>query len=75
MSSSNNSVWNFIQEYSVLLIFGAVSALIWANIDYDSYHHIVDWVIYNFWPVMQITLDILLHVGVNKAASECSAAW
>jgi len=51
MSTNNNNVWNFIQEYSVLLIFGALSALIWANIHYDSYHHIVDFVILDHSPV------------------------
>lgn len=51
MSTNNNTVWNFIQEYSVLLIFGALSALIWANIHYDSYHHIVDFVILDHSPV------------------------
>ena len=44
-SSSNGSIWSFMQEYSVLLVFGAFGALIWANINYDSYHHIVDMVL------------------------------
>ena len=35
-------VWNFLTNYSLLLILGAVIALIWANIDYDSYHHFVE---------------------------------
>ena len=35
-------IWNFIQEYSLLLVMGAFGALIWANIDYDSYHHLVE---------------------------------
>ena len=26
-------IWNFIQEYSLLLVMGAFGALIWANID------------------------------------------
>lgn len=34
-----------------MLIFGALSALIWANIHYDSYHHIVDFVILDHSPV------------------------
>ena len=51
MSTNNNNFWDFIQEYSVLLIFGALSALIWANIHYDSYHHIVDFVILDHSPV------------------------
>jgi NhaA family Na+:H+ antiporter len=38
-------VWNFLSQYSLLLISGAIIALIWANVDYDSYHHFVEWVI------------------------------
>ena len=30
-------VWQFVTEYSLLLIFGAVIALTWANVDYESY--------------------------------------
>ena len=36
-------VWDFITNYSLLLIFGAVIALVWANIDPDGYHHFVEW--------------------------------
>lgn len=45
MSPKNNTIWSFVQEYSLLLVFGAFGALIWANINYDSYHHIVDMVL------------------------------
>lgn len=38
-------VWNFISQYSLLLIGGAFIALIWANIDPNSYHQIVDFVL------------------------------
>ncbi|SLN15922.1 Na(+)/H(+) antiporter NhaA [Pseudoruegeria aquimaris] len=38
-------VWNFVTNYSLLLIFGAVSALIWANIDAHGYHAFVDYVL------------------------------
>ena len=38
-------VWNFISQYSLLLIGGAMVALIWANIDPHSYHAIVDFVL------------------------------
>ena len=38
-------VWNFLTQYSLLLIMGAVIALIWANINPDSYHHFVEFVI------------------------------
>ena len=38
-------VWNFVANYSLLLIFGALIALVWANTNPDSYHHFVDFVI------------------------------
>lgn len=36
-------VWNFVTNYSLLLIMGAVIALVWANIDAHSYHLFVDY--------------------------------
>ena len=35
-------VWNFISSYSLLLVLGALIALIWANIDPASYHDFVE---------------------------------
>ncbi len=34
-------VWNFLSQYSLLLIFGAVVALFWANTDYEAYEHFI----------------------------------
>ena len=34
-------VWNFLTNYSLLLIIGAIIALIWANVDATSYHQFV----------------------------------
>ena len=43
-------VWDFITNYSLLLIVGAAIALVWANTDPDSYHLIVEYPIwYNNW--------------------------
>ena len=36
-------VWNFVANYSVLLIAGALIALVWANTDPHSYHVVVEW--------------------------------
>jgi NhaA family Na+:H+ antiporter len=38
-------VWNFVTDYSLLLISGALLALVWANIDPSGYHHFVEFVI------------------------------
>ena len=35
-------VWTFLTDYSLLLIIGALLALVWANIDAHSYHHFVE---------------------------------
>jgi NhaA family Na+:H+ antiporter len=36
-------VWNFLANYSLLLILGAVIALIWANTSPESYHYFVEY--------------------------------
>ena len=38
-------VWNFVTNYSLLLIIGAIIALFWANTNPDTYHHFVEFVI------------------------------
>ncbi|MCY1128630.1 Na+/H+ antiporter NhaA [Frigidibacter sp. RF13] len=38
-------VWNYISTYSLLLIAGALVALVWANIDPHSYHALVHYVL------------------------------
>ena len=38
-------VWNFVSQYSLLLISGALIALIWANISPHSYHDLVEFVL------------------------------
>ncbi|WP_282181244.1 Na+/H+ antiporter NhaA [Aliiroseovarius marinus] len=48
-------VWNFITTYSILLISGALIALVWANIDPHSYHHFVE---YPLWFNGWIGIDI-----------------
>ena len=66
--AQQNGVWNFILEYSVLLILGALTALIWANIDYHSYHYIVDFVILDHSPVGHLHhghRTLTLHYLIN----------
>ena len=68
MSSSKNSLWSFIEEYSILLVVGAFGALAWANIDYNSYHHIVDMVLIEHFPVGHLHdghRTLTLHYLIN----------
>ena len=38
----------FFQEYSLPLIIGVVAGLVWANVDFYSYHNIVEFDFWNF---------------------------
>ena len=61
-------VWNFITGYSLLLIIGALSALIWANVNFDSYHHFVDFVIWDHAPIGHLHdghRTLTLHYLIN----------
>ena len=40
-SGSKNSIIAFLFENSIFLIAGAFGALLWANLDHDSYHHLI----------------------------------
>lgn len=43
-------VWNFVISYSILLIGGALLALVWANVDPKSYLHIIEYpLLFNDW--------------------------
>ncbi|WP_299845330.1 Na+/H+ antiporter NhaA [uncultured Roseovarius sp.] len=61
-------VWNFVAEYSLLLIFGAIIALIWANIDAHSYHTFTEFVIWDHAPIGHLHdghRTLTLHYLVN----------
>jgi len=49
-------VWNFVANYSLLLIFGAIAALIWANTSLESYHHFVEFPLWDHAPIGQAQL-------------------
>jgi len=64
-------VWNFLTNYSLLLIIGAVIALIWANTDPKSYHYFVDYVIWANAPIGNMedgVRTLTLHYLVNDVA-------
>lgn len=67
-------VWSIIENYSLLLISGAIIALIWANLDPASYKAVVDFVIWDHAPIGHAHYDaagaleyrtLTLHYLVN----------
>lgn len=55
-------VWNFITNYSLLLIIGAVLALIWANVNPHSYHAFVEFPIFDNFFIGHAHVDDHGHV-------------
>lgn len=61
-------VWNFLTNYSLLLIIGAITALIWVNTNPESYHHFVEFVIWDHAPIGHLHdghRTLTLHYLVN----------
>ncbi|MDX1780770.1 MAG: Na+/H+ antiporter NhaA [Thalassovita sp.] len=61
-------VWNFLTNYSLLLIIGAVIALFWANLDAHSYHAFVDFKIWDHAPIGHLHdghRTLTLHYLIN----------
>lgn len=65
-------VWSYISTYSLLLIAGALLALVWANTHPDSYHDLVHYVLVDNFLIGQaeaegggITRTLTLHFLVN----------
>lgn len=55
-------VWNFVTNYSLLLIFGALIALLWANTNPHSYHDFVEFVIADNFIIGHAHVDSHGHV-------------
>jgi NhaA family Na+:H+ antiporter len=43
VSESKKGFTNFLQEFSIPLIVGVLAGLVYANVDYANYHHLVDY--------------------------------
>ena len=67
-------VWDFVTNYSLLLIGGALIALIWANVNPHSYHDFVEFVIADHFFIGHAHVEdghvirtLTLHYLVNDA--------
>lgn len=58
-------VWNYVTNHSILLVAGALIALIWANLDPHSYHFLVD---YPLWFNDHVGTDAYRWVTLHGAA-------
>ena len=74
-------VWNFVTNYSILLILGALIALVWANTEPHSYHYFVEYPLwYNNWVGVEASYWLKnygeeFHVTGIEAAKVLSAHY
>lgn len=64
-------VWNFLTNYSLLLIIGALLALVWANTNPATYHDFVEFVIWDHAPIGHLHdghRTLTLHYLINDLA-------
>ncbi|MCL4166653.1 UNVERIFIED_CONTAM: hypothetical protein GTU68_008019, partial [Idotea baltica] len=63
-------VWNFVTNYSLLLIIGALIALVWANTDPHAYHHFVEHPFTKVLSLHYLVNDVLMALFFAIAAKE-----
>lgn len=61
---------NFLREFSIPLIAGVVIALIWANLDHESYHHFIHARLLGPLSVHFLTNDVFMVFFFGIAAAE-----
>jgi NhaA family Na+:H+ antiporter len=54
-------VWRFLAEYSALLILGALTALVWANLAPGSYHAVIEFPLLGNSPIGHLHVDAAGH--------------
>ena len=62
MSESKKGFTNFLIEFSIPLIVGVILGIVYANVDYDSYHKIVD---YHIGGASLLGHDVTVHYLIN----------
>ncbi len=73
---------NILQEFSLPLLSGVVVAMIWANLDYESYEHIIHWVpipdleifghrVTHHWLVNDIFMVFFFGIAAKEITESC----
>jgi NhaA family Na+:H+ antiporter len=73
---------NILQEFSLPLLFGVVVAMLWANLDHESYEHVVHWVpiadlkvfghlVTHHWIVNDIFMVFFFGIAAKEITESC----
>ncbi len=73
---------NILQEFSLPLLFGVAVAIIWANLDHESYEHVKDWMpiagleifghaLTHHWFVNDIFMVFFFGIAAKEITESC----
>ena len=73
---------NILQEFSLPLLTGVAVAMIWANLDYESYEHVIHWVpiagfeifghlVTHHWLVNDIFMVFFFGIAAKEITESC----
>ena len=73
---------NILQEFSLPLLSGVVVAMIWANVDHESYEHVIHWVpiaglevfghlVTHHWIVNDIFMVFFFGIAAKEITESC----
>ena len=73
---------NILQEFSLPLLIGVIVAMIWANLDHESYEHVIHWVpiaglevfghlVTHHWIVNDIFMVFFFGIAAKEITESC----
>jgi len=79
---SPNGVINLLQEFSIPLLFGVAAAMFWANLDYESYEHVIHWApfgdlhvlghhVTHHWIVNDVFMVLFFGIAAKEITESC----
>ncbi len=83
MSETNKrGVINLLQEFSIPLLSGVVVAMFWANLDHESYEHVIHWVpiadlkifghlVTHHWLVNDVFMVFFFGIAAKEITESC----
>ncbi len=73
---------NYLQEFSIPLLFGVAAAMLWANLDYESYEHVIHWApfgdlhvlghhVTQHWIVNDVFMVLFFGIAAKEITESC----
>ena len=79
---SKNGFITYLQEFSLPLLIGVAVAMLWANLDYESYEHLIHWAPFGdlhilghhftlHWAVNDVFMVLFFGIAAKEITESC----